>query len=227
MTRPSLLDLYCGVGGAAMGYHRSGFDVYGVDIRPQPQYPFPFRQGDALEFLGVNGHRFHAIHASPPCQAYSATKSTTRGRGHPALIEPTREMLVSVGRPWVIENVPGAPLHRPITLCGTEFGLTATDVDGTPLVLKRHRLFESSVQLRGAGGCQCREYAANYVVAGVYGGGTSRRAESAPGKRGGYTPAVAARRALMDMPWAPIGALSQAIPPAYTLHIGRQLRQAL
>lgn len=226
MSRPTLLDLFCGAGGAAMGYHRAGFDVWGMDIKPQPRYPFPFRQGDALEFLATEGHRFDVIHASPPCQAYSATKSTTRDRGHPMLIEPTRALLKDFDGLWVIENVPGAPMINPLTLCGAEFDLTATDVDGTQLVLKRHRLFESNVTLVGKGGCACRAYRKKgYRVAGAYGGGSTDRRLS--GVRGGYTPSALTQRTLLDVPWMRDRGTQQAIPPAYTEHIGRQLLAAL
>ena len=112
-----LLDLFCGAGGAAMGYHRAGFEVVGIDIAPQPNYPFEFVQADAMEFP-LDG--FDAIHASPPCQAYTALAT---GK-HPRLIEPMRERLASSGVPWVIENVVGAPLRQPVLLCGSMFGLS-------------------------------------------------------------------------------------------------------
>lgn len=133
---PRLLDLFCGAGGAAMGYHRAGFEVVGVDIAPQPHYPFEFVQADALYHLETGGAiGFDAIHASPPCQAYA---NVTRWRGnpadHPKLIEPTRNLLAHVGLPYVVENVPDAPLENPIMLCGTMFGGE----------YRRHRLFECS-----------------------------------------------------------------------------------
>src|SRR5512140_2399640 len=104
--KPILLDLFCGAGGAAMGYHRAGFDVVGVDIKPQPHYPFEFHQADALTFPLAG---FDAIHASPPCQAYSAMRTTWNARNdHPDLLPPTRAMLEAANIPWVIENVPGA-----------------------------------------------------------------------------------------------------------------------
>ena len=130
MTRPRLLDLFSGAGGAAMGYHEAGFDVVGVDIDPQPRYPFEFHQADALTFP-LDG--YDAIHASPPCQAY-----TQLGKGeHPRLIEPIRVRLQSAGVPYVIENVVGAPLRNPVKLCGSTFGLH----------VKRHRLFETNVPM--------------------------------------------------------------------------------
>ena len=132
MTRPRLLDLFCGAGGAAMGYHRAGFEVVGVDINPQPRYPFEFHQADALEYPLAG---FDAIHASPPCQRFSTmTKRWARSSSHSDLIEPTRSRLRESMLPYVIENVAGAPLVGPIRLCGSSFGLP----------VRRHRLFEMS-----------------------------------------------------------------------------------
>src|SRR6266700_1704986 len=145
MTRPRLLDLFCGAGGAAMGYHRAGFDVVGVDIKPHPDYPFPMIAMDALDALAgaVRLDRFDVIHASPPCQAYSALRVLNTAT-YPDLVKPVREGLRQWGGPYVIENVPGAPLLNPVRLCGTEFGLTTrTDRHGQ-VWLKRHRLFESN-----------------------------------------------------------------------------------
>ena len=124
-----LLDLFCCAGGAGKGYVDAGFEVVGVDIDPQPNYPFEFHQADAIEFVSAHGHEFDAIHASPPCQAFSKTK-TLHDNEHPDLIEPTREALIATGKPWVIENVVGAPLINPIKLTGQHFGMVAPDVDG-------------------------------------------------------------------------------------------------
>lgn len=123
MSQPVLLDLYCKAGGAAMGYHRAGFRVVGVDIEPQPHYPFEFHQADALTFP-LDG--FDAYHASPPCQRYSMiTKLHGRAivESHPDLIDPTRYRLKSSGKPYIIENVPQAPLKDAVTLCGSMFNL--------------------------------------------------------------------------------------------------------
>jgi DNA (cytosine-5)-methyltransferase 1 len=139
MTRPRLLDLFCGAGGAGMGYHRAGFDVVGVDIASQKNYPFEFIQGDALAYCAEHGHEFDAIHASPPCQAHSAMKTMYNAREHLDLVPQTREALRATGKPYVIENVPGAPLITPFILCGTMFDLGWEDAE-----LRRHRLFESS-----------------------------------------------------------------------------------
>ena len=135
-----LLDLFCGGGGSAVGYHRAGFsDITGVDIVPQKRYPFRFIQDDAVEFMRRHGQEFDFIHASPPCQAYSKTSnmSTTRHNVYPDLVSELRDVLVTVGRSWIIENVVGAPLRYPIMLCGTQFRLR----------MFRHRYFESSMCL--------------------------------------------------------------------------------
>jgi DNA (cytosine-5)-methyltransferase 1 len=139
---PRLLDLFCGAGGAAMGYHRAGFDVVGVDIKPQPNYPFEFVQADALEaihYVNMLVDEPFAIHASPPCQAFTHARLIgARGRDdHPRLIAETRQRLIEIGLPYIIENVEGArsEMHSPITLCGSMFGLG----------VERHRLFEGTV----------------------------------------------------------------------------------
>lgn len=133
-----LLDLFCGAGGAAMGYHRAGFEVVGVDIKPQPRFPFEFHQGDALEFCERHGHEFDAIHASPPCQAFTSLRNSWNAKTHPNLLPQTRELLYRCGRRFVIENVPGAPLVNPFLLCGTMFRLGCEGAE-----LRRHRYFES------------------------------------------------------------------------------------
>ncbi|MGA6165172.1 DNA cytosine methyltransferase [Amycolatopsis magusensis] len=142
MTRPRLLDLFCCAGGASTGYHRAGFEVVGVDIAPQPNYPFEFHQADALDFLAAHGHEFDAIAGSPPCQASSAlTAGNRRRRGwtdnHVNLIPPVRTAFAALRQthphiPTVIENVQGSELRRDLTLCGLSFGLKVF----------RHRYFE-------------------------------------------------------------------------------------
>lgn len=219
--KPRLLDLYSCAGGAAMGYHYVGFDVVGVDREPQPNYPFEFIQADAIEFGYEHGHEFAVRHASPPCYAHSKTKHTHKVQ-HEDLLEPTRRMLREVGGPYVIENVEGAPLIDPLTLCGSEFGLRAMDVDGVELALRRHRLFESNVWLTGPGGC----IHDNTQVAGSYTASRHRTPAQRdnPSRRGGYTPALAVRAALLGIDWKMTEyELAQAIPPAYTRWIGAQL----
>lgn len=207
-----------------MGYHQAGFDeIVGVDIVPQPNYPFTFIQGDALN-PPLDFEAFDLIHASPPCQGYSVTRNTQKGKVYPLLIEPVRDILKASGRPFVIENVERAPLLDPLILCGTEFGLSAFDPDmGRVMHLKRHRLFELSWFSMRAGGCSCSAHRGNIV--GVYGGGGWDRTRSlARGytARGGYTPKVAVRRVVMGIDWMTLAELNEAIPPAYTKFIGEQ-----
>jgi DNA (cytosine-5)-methyltransferase 1 len=231
MSRPLLLDLFCGAGGAAVGYHRAGFDVVGVDILPQPRYPFPFIQGDALN-PPVDLSRFDAIHASPPCQAHTALKAMWNSRAHPELIEPTRNLLESSGLPYVIENVPGSPTRALIVLCGTMFRLGTGDAE-----LWRHRRFETSFLPELVPPCE--HYSRRRVV-GVYGGHGRDRRRGKPrvcrvhGHSGGSSTrdgtqqfTVAERREAMGIDWMTGAELSQAIPPAYTEFIGRQLLRAL
>lgn len=138
--RPRLLDLFCGAGGAAMGYHRAGFEVVGVDIKPQPRYPFEFIQYDALGFVASHGKEFDAIHASPPCHEYSTATRHRKNRGitYPDLLPGTQKALRGIGKPYVIENVPGAKalLSDPMLLCGGMFDLG----------VMRHRYFESTLR---------------------------------------------------------------------------------
>lgn len=247
MSRPKLLDLFCCEGGASMGYHRAGFDVYGVDLFDKftrKRYPFPSHKGDAVLALarllagealtfvyGAHGPLatdlslgdFEGFAASPPCQAYSITKHS-HSNEHPDLVGPIRYLLQQTGLPYVMENVPGAPLENPLTLCGTEFNLVADDADGRPLHLKRHRLFESNVFLYGNGGCQCLAFKKRGIgVGGAYGGGSVDRAHAKDVRRGGYTPGKPVREALLGIDWMTQNGLSQSIPPAYTEHIGTQL----
>jgi DNA (cytosine-5)-methyltransferase 1 len=209
---PRLLDLFCKAGGAGMGYHLAGFEVVGVDIEPQPHYPFEFHQADALTYP-LDG--FDAVHASPPCQAYSRAR-VLHHRSHSRLIEPTRAKLTTWGGLWVIENVEGAPLVNPVTLCGTTFGLRVACRDGVKRELRRHRLFESSMPLTNAGGCDHRHPAVS-----VFGGG--ERVNRRPECRAAYSGTAAERRAVMGIDWMVRDELSQAIPPAYTRFIGVQL----
>lgn len=206
-----------------MGYYRAGFEVVGVDVEPQYRYPFEFVQTDAIEYVKAHGHEFDAIHASPPCQAYSITKHS-HSKEHPKLLEPTRDALIATGKPYVIENVEGAPMVNPLRLCGSEFDLRATDKDGTPLQLQRHRLFESNVFLVGNGGCR---HVKGMQVAGAYSGGSADKAHAKNVRRGGYTPAKKVRGQLLGINWMTMHGMSQSIPPAYTEHIGRQIMEAL
>lgn len=236
MTKPRLLDLFCGAGGAAMGYYRAGFDVVGVDIKPMPRYPFEFVRADALEYCAAHGAEFDAIHASPPCQLYS---TMTNGRwkdrlqSHPDLIDATRRLLIETGKPYVIENVEGAraKLINPILLCGTMFGLQTAY--GSQL--RRHRYFECRDLFLFTPTCQHRSGS----VIGVYGGGQNP-ARKRPvtigvwGHAGGTSNrdgliqfGTQDRRDAMGIDWMSSDELSEAIPPAYTEFIGKHLIQTL
>jgi len=206
--RPRLLDLFCGAGGAAMGYHRAGFDVVGVDLEPQPHYPFEFHQADALAFP-LDG--FDAIHASPPCQAYSQAALGPRNAGkvYPDLLAATREALEASGVPWVIENVPGAPMRPDFRICGCQVGLE----------LRRVRWFETSWQAFDL----VQPCYHPHPVVSVVGHGTPAWVR----QRLGYNPTIADYRAAMGIDWMNRDELSLAIPPAYTEHIGPYLMAEL
>lgn len=217
--RPRLLDLFCCEGGAGVGYHRAGFEVVGVDINPQPRYPFEFHQADALEYLAEHGHEFDVIHASPPCQAYSDLKSSWNASGdHPELIEPVREALVALGKPYIIENVEGAPMRNCFRLCGSMFGL------GIPgFQLRRHRLFEHSPDVFGLNPT-CSHHGA---VVGVYGDHLRSRGHWRKGADFPGQDKVKLAGEALGIDWMSWHGLSQCIPPAYTEWIGAQLMAAL
>jgi DNA (cytosine-5)-methyltransferase 1 len=225
-VKPRLLDLFSGAGGAGMGYHRAGFEVVGVDLSPQPRYPLEFRRMDALTALAHviyrhDGWEFDAIHASPPCQAYSIANNIHGRTDHPELITPTRGLLMMTGLPWVIENVPGALAHMnsPTVLCGLTFGLG----------VKRHRLFESTFPVmaypcpHGHPGDWVSVFGhtvleRGHVVGKAKGGGNTIRRRHLGTDRG---------REAMGIDWMTRDELSQAIPPAYTRWIGAQLLDAI
>ncbi len=192
-----------------MGYHRAGFDeIVGVDIKPQPRYPFTFVQGDALEYLASHGREFDAIHASPPCQKYSwAAKRWHVERAD--LVPATLELLDRLGVPFVVENVLAAPLRHAVVLCGTQFGLGVI----------RHRLFESN-RVVFAPGSPCHHQGTvrggDYVTVAGHGGDNIK----GRGSR-------AAKQAAMGIDWMNDRELNESIPPAYTEFIGRQLLEAL
>lgn len=190
-----------------MGYHRAGFEVVGVDLEPQPHFPFEFHQGDALTYP-LEG--FDAIHASPPCQAYTPLNALTGYKHTLDLVAPVRERLLASGVPFVIENVPGAPLVNYTLLCGTMFDLRVI----------RHRWFEVHPYplLSPRSCCHSVPVAWRQVKAGFNQG----LFVSVTGNRGSYVSSRA-----MDIDWMTGDELSQAIPPAYTEYIGRQLIAAL
>jgi len=202
-----LLDLFCGAGGAAMGYHRAGFEIVGVDIEPQKNYPFTFILGDALGPSIRDAQSFDLIHASPPCQAHSTLRYSPGAGDYPELIEPTRRWLQETGIPYVIENVVGAPLVNPLTLCGSMFDLRHDGFE-----LRRHRIFETSFPILGIP-CSHRD-----PVLGLYGDLSKHRRRSTRGIKAGIVEAGH----LMGIDWMDRRELVQAIPPAYTEYLGRQ-----
>lgn len=212
-----LLDLFCGAGGAGMGYHRSGFIVVGVDNKPQPRYPFEFHREDAFAFLEKHGNEFDVIHASPPCQAYSVvTPNAYRAKCDFQTLPIIRSMLIEFGKPFVLENVRGAQhlLLDPIFLCGSMFGLRVW----------RHRYFEIRPEVLLPSQCQHVERPID--VSGTGG----RRINRRPDDHGGNTNkprTVAEARAAIGIDWMSRYEISQAIPPAYTEWIGRQLLAVL
>lgn len=215
--RPRLLDLFCGEGGSSAGYVAAGFEVVGVDIEPQPAYPFEFHQADAMTF-DLDG--FDAIHASPPCTGHTTMANIAGFRGEHGtewMLRATIDRLAAAGLPYVVENVVGADMPTALTLCGSEFNLT----DG-PYLLRRHRRFAANVFLWSAGGCRC----AGRDIVGVY-GELSKNDRPASGERRVMRAGVERARRVMRMPWASPEGITQAIPPAYTEFIGDQLLDIL
>ena len=219
IVRPRLLDLFCCAGGAGMGYARAGFDVVGVDINPQPRYPFEFYQGDALDFLREHGKEFDAIHSSPPCQHYSVASKAHNGNAgaHPGLVPVVRNILQAIGRPWIIENVIGAPLRNPVVLCGTMF-------DGLRVI--RHRQFESSEVLTAPGECGPHPLCYTMDKRKPHYGKLDEMKAFVMVNGGGNCSKAAAADA-MGIDWMTKNELNEAIPPAYTEYLGWQLRAAL
>jgi DNA (cytosine-5)-methyltransferase 1 len=218
MSRPRLLDLFCGAGGASMGYHRAGFDVTGVDNRPMPRYPFAFVESDALAYVAEHGREYDAIHASPPCHHYSTGTQHRKRAGivYPDLLVPTQDLLRASGRPYTIENVPGAArlLRAPILLCGGMFGLG----------VMRHRYFETNVPAIRALPHSCNGDRIDRDAVSVTRHGPPPRWYR---KHPGATFRVTIWHDAMGINWMDRRSLTQAIPPAYTEHIGAQLLAAL
>jgi DNA (cytosine-5)-methyltransferase 1 len=216
-NKPRLLDLFCCAGGAGMGYSQAGFEVVGVDIAPQPNYPFAFIKADALKLDSDFVSSFDAIHASPPCQSYSVL-AKRNGNSHewPRLIEPVRAMLQNSGLPYVIENVVGSTLHNPVLLCGTMF---------PNLRVLRHRLFEANFLILTP------KHGKHPLVH------TFDKRKSHYGKTdewvdfvmvtGGGNCTVAAARDAMGIDWMSKNEINESIPPAYTQFIGEQLLRCI
>lgn len=210
-----ILDLYCGAGGASAGYAREGHTIIGVDNNPKlaKNYPYEFVCADVLS-IELSDFDVDFIHASPPCQAHSTAGATARksGKVHIDLIPETREMLNNSGLPWVIENVPGAPLIDPVKICGSAFGLD----------IRRHRLFEANWDIKGIDcdhGWQTRRFRSldsRQVKAGIL-----AKVVGVHGKLQ-YAGEGPIRQAAMDIDWMTTLELSQAIPPAYTQYIAQQ-----
>jgi len=212
-----LLDLFCGAGGAACGYQRAGFYVVGADHKPQSRYcGDEFVQADALEYAAAHGREFDVIHASPPCQLYSSLRSLHVDRRYPDLYGTLRIHLPTVV-PWVIENVIGAPYRSGVVLCGSMFGLP----------FRRHRNFEGSMILFAP---DCAHGPSEDLI-GIYGHSDGHHVPGfkQPGtKRGPRQATTAEAKAIMGMPWAEQRKeITEAIPPAYTEFIGRQLFRAV
>jgi len=207
--RPRLLDLFSGAGGAAMGYHRAGFDVTGIDVAPQPNYPFRFVQADALDYLTAHGAEFDTIHASPPCHDHTALSALVGHDGTGRLLALTRTALDATGRPWVIENVQGAKMRRDLTLCGELFGLAVI----------RHRYFE----LGGWTAPQPAHRVHRGRVAGWRHGEYFDGPYFAVHGDGGGKGNLTQQRAAMGIDWMTKRELAQSIPPAYAEYVGRAL----
>lgn len=198
------LDLFCGAGGASMGLHLAGFEVTGVDIDPQPNYPFKFHQMDALE---VNPYAFDFIWASPPCQKFTAYKRRKNHVGsYPNLIPELRDYLEKSGCNYIIENVPGAPLKNPVTLCGSMFGLD----------VRRHRIFEANFPIEQLK-CRHEKQKPRFPMA------TNRKNLRKTVEVGVWRIPLKVQQKAMGIDWMTLPELSQAIPPAYSNWIARHL----
>jgi DNA (cytosine-5)-methyltransferase 1 len=210
MKKPRLLDLFSGAGGSAVGYSRAGFEVIGVDINPQPHYPFEFHQADALEYLAENGREFDAIHASPPCQDFIPSLPRKHGTAH--FLPDIRDLLMKNGKPWVIENIPGAPMRADYRLCGCMFKLPR---------LRRQRLFETSWNgFALLPSCYHPEHPISVTGHGIPSANFYR--DKLKGPEFGRLARLA-----MGIDWMTRDELSQAIPPAYTEFIGNQIMASM
>jgi DNA (cytosine-5)-methyltransferase 1 len=204
-----LLDLFCGVGGASAGYTAAGFDVTGIDLKHGKRYPYIYIKGNVSDYLNNQYlQQFDVIHASPPCQTHSITQHLRNAQGKSTnkidMIPEVREALIASGVPYIIENVPGSPLIDPVQLCGSSFNLK----------VRRHRLFESNIKLKGS---ICNHKAQGKPV-GVYGSLN----DEIPG--GGHTAKTLQQaRLTMGIEWALWGELVEAIPPIYTEYLGKQI----
>jgi len=207
-----ILDLFCGAGGASHGYALAGFEVTGIDLKHGRRYPYTYIRRDVMSLTVKDLAPYDLIHASPPCQTFSITKHLRNAQGKGTdkldLLQPVRDLLIKSGKPYVIENVKGAPLHNAVQVCGSAFGLK----------VRRHRLFESNIALKGT---DCHHKQQGKPV-GIYG---SMRDEI-PG--GGHTAkTIDQANEAMGIDWMIWGKLVEAIPPAYTQYIGIELMRQL
>lgn len=200
------LDLFCCAGGAGMGLHRAGYDVVGVDINPQPHYPFPFLQADVMR---LNWDGFDLIWASPPCQRYSCLTGTQHRDNHPDLLPLILTRLRGQDTPYIVENVAGAQryMRNPIMLCGSMFGLR----------VQRHRWFEIGNTDAFFLTPMCDHSQPPILVSGV-----TRRLEN--GKRREHSKAE--KTAAIGIDWMILKELDEAIPPAYAEFLARQISRA-
>ena len=247
MSKPRLLDLYCCEGGCSVGYDRAGFEVYGLDLfedYTRKRYPFPAYRGDAIQALkwllddrsitfdngvSLDLGDIAVITASPPCQHATVATSALRSEGkeYVRLIEPTRELLIETGKPYVIENVKGADLVNPIELCGCMFGedgMNALDTDGIRLYLQRARGFESNVSLTAP---RPHDHSKHEWVGGSYGGARRDKYEAKFVRKGGYVPSIPVQRELLGINWMTQKGMHQSIPPLYTEYLGKQILYCL
>lgn len=214
--RPRLLDLFCCAGGAGTGYARAGWQVTGMDIEPQPHYPFRFQERDVLEIatnsLALHWIRrnFDVIHASPPCQEFTVYRNARPNAKPkwPNLIPQTRELLQLIGLPWVMENVPGAPLVDPVRFCGTALGIR----------VRRHRMFESSFDLQGVA-CDHKRFTDR-----IFPGSSNRPNGRTVCNVGEYRVPLGVQKEHMQVDWnVSLHELSEMVPPCYTENIGKQM----
>ena len=206
-----VLDAFCKAGGASKGWAAAGYEVVGVDIEPQPNYPYEFYQGDAVDFIYQYGSEFDIVYGGPPCQLYSKmTKTAGTQNNHPDLIEPTRKAMKAVGRPYMIENVRGSPLENPLMLCGTMFGLLEI----------RHRYFECSPPIWWP------PAACNHHRPVVKHGRPPDRLKHFHGITGNFSDVEWARE-IRGTPWMTRGELAEAIPSQYSEWLGRQWKGIL
>jgi DNA (cytosine-5)-methyltransferase 1 len=217
VSRPKLLDLFCGAGGCSVGFDHAGFDVTGVDRDPHPDYPFPMIVGDAMTVLACPDilDAFDVIAASPPCPAYSTITPDSSRDKHPRLIEPVREALIAWGGHYVIENVEGAARHmvNPVRYCGSSFNLS----------VRRHRYFESDVFLM-SGPCQHKNQGRPIGVYGDHPQDDEHYRRPDGTRRGNKAKTIEQAQAALGIDWMTTwDDLTDAIPPVFTEHIGVQL----